>query len=606
GVTRYNHGTSFSNNPVSSTYLTGFGMTDHILGIKIIQDNGQWIGFVCNDDKILRLNFGASLSSWPTGLTLGPYPMLLGAHCIDILKENGNWVGYLTCSEGNKLTRLTFGNSLLNAPMLTDLGTVGGSLNMPYSFRLINETGLWYALVANSGNNTLTRLAFGASLINDPTGVNLGAAIQTTTPGGLTLIRDCESTTGFQLNYSSSSPDLIWRLNFPDGITGPVTGTSLGDIGNMSRPAHFSELFRVGDILFLYNTNRDDFTLTRLRFLPCTNASVPSSTLYNPPPFSYDQPGTYNVQLMVNEGLPTQASVCKSITVLTPPVVNLGPDITVCQGKTVTFDAGTCAGCSYLWSTLTQPNIGIDPTFTTGAAGVYSVRVSRATDCFVTDNIQLLTTPPSIQQYANPTLSYGTPYFAGGAYQTQPGIYQDIISVPGMWDYILQTNLSYFPKIPLSLGNDTTVCQGSPIVLKTGVTAASYVWQDGSANPTFTVSVPGDYSVTVTQNGCTASDQIRIGECPPQLWFPNAFTPNGDGINDTFHPVGTGIGAYHILIYNRWGELVFESTAMEPGWDSILNGELCSDGVYVFVATYQMAGLSGETLNVHGSVTLLR
>ncbi len=493
GVVRYNHGSGFSNNPVSSTSITGFDMTDQVLGIKICHDNGQWIGFVCNDNYIVRLNFGSSLSNSPTGTKLGPYSMLDASHCVDILNENGSWVGYLTCSVGNKLVRLNFPNGLLNAPVLEDLGTIGGTLNMPYSFRVINENGIWYALVANSENNTLTRLTFGNSLFNDPTGENLGPAIQTSTPGGIALIRDCESTTGFQLNYSSSSPDLIWRLNFPSGITGPVTGTSLGNIGNMERPAHFSELFRVGDTLFLYVTNRDGNSLTRLRFMPCTNASVPSTTLYNPPAFSYNQVGSYNVQLIVNEGLPNQASLCKSILVVEPPEVNLGPDTTLCEGKTATFDAGLCAGCSYLWSNLTtgQTNIGTGQTFTTGTKGEYAVKVTNAKDCSGTDTIQLFIDSPTITGHVDTTLCFGIPYYTGGDWQTKAGIYYDTIRVAGQCDSICETTLRYQSEIPLFLGNDTTVCNGSPMILHTGVKADRYQWQNGASDSTFTVFIPG-------------------------------------------------------------------------------------------------------------------
>ena len=677
GVTRYNHGTSFSNNPVSSTSITGFGMTDSILGIKICKENGQWLGFVCNSSNIIRMNFGSSLSNSPTGTMLGPYSMLDGAHCIDIFKENGNWVGYLTCATSNNLVRLNFTNGLLNPPVLNDLGTIGGTINMPYSFRVINENGIWYALVANSGNNTLTRLTFGISLFNTPTGVNLGPAIQTTTPGGITLIRDCESTTGFQLNYSSSSPNLIWRLSFPSGITGSVAGTSLGNIGNMERPAHFSELFRVGDTLFLYATNRDGNSLTRLRFLPCANASVPSSALYDPPPFSYNQPGTYNVQLIVNEGLPNQASLCKNIIVMPQQLINLGGDLeicqgttttldagagfssylwstgattrmiavgdsgvywakgtrygceakdtikvalfpviqvylgrdtTICEGQSVTFDAGSCRGCSYLWSNLTtgQTNIGTGQTYTTGITGEYSVNVTSPDGCPVRDSVQLIATTALIQGYVDTTLCFGTPFYAGGALQTNPGIYLDTIPVAGKCDSIVQTTLRYKPEIPVSLGNDTTVCAGSPIKLRTGVPSAGYQWQDSSTDSTFTVFVPGSYWVMVTKDGCNATDSIQIAECISPLWFPNAFTPNGDGANDTFCPHGWGVVYYEILIFDRWGKKVFESNTIEPGWDGRIKGERCSDGVYVFVATYSMADSSGETYHTKGSITLLR
>ncbi|MCX6278133.1 MAG: hypothetical protein NT004_08550 [Bacteroidetes bacterium] len=391
-VVRYNHGASFSNNPVSWTNLGGFGyLSDTVMGIKVNNDNGSWIGIVLNSNRMVRLNFGTSLANTPTATLLGPYTMMFSAHCLDIIKEGTTWIGFVTCTNtGNKLIRLNFGNSLLNPPVLTDLG-LPGSMNQPASFRIINENGIWYGLVANFGNNTMTRLTFGNSLLNDPTGVNLGVVCPSINPGGITLIRDCEGTSGFQLNYSTTSTDLLWRLTFPTGITGTISGSPLGNIGAMSRPNTFSELFRVGDTLFVYVLNRMNFTITRLRFLPCSNASVPSSILFTPPNFSYNQPGTYNVQLIVNEGLPTQASVCKSIVVLAAPCIATAaftaPD-TVCVGEPVSITNQSTGGGSYYWNFCSGNAASTPVGFNMGTLGgalngpVYSSLVKEGPDCF--------------------------------------------------------------------------------------------------------------------------------------------------------------------------------------------------------------------------------
>jgi gliding motility-associated-like protein len=529
-VVRYCHGKSFSNNPVSWDNLGDFGLiSDTVQGIKIRNDNGQWFGFIVDNSKIVRLNFGPSLANTPTATLVGRYAMLYFSHGFDLFFENGTWIGFLTCSWGDKMVRLNFGNSLMNNPLLTNLGTPG-SMNMPTTFCFIKENDLWEALIVNYGDNTLTRLSFGNSLLNTPTGVNLGNVCPSITAAGIALVQDCESTIGFQLNTSTTSPDLIWRLNFPTGITGPVTGVSLGNIGAMSQPLRFSELIRVGDTLFLYNTNRLNSSLTRLRFVPCTNASVPSSVLFTPPQFSYSQPGTYNIRLIVNEGLPNQSSICKSIVVIDTP----------------------------------------------------------------------------IYVYVDTTLCFGTPWYAGGAIQTQPGIYHDTIQNAGYCDSIIQTTLRYKPEIPVFLGNDTILCDGPPIVLQTGVSAAVYQWQDGSADSAYTAFGPGNYWVIVTKDGCNASDSIKINDCVSPLWFPNVFTPNGDGTNDTFHPVGKGVVRFNMLIFDRWGKQVFGSDSMDPGWDGRIKGEMCSDGVYTFIATYETDLASGEIYHANGTVTILR
>ena len=529
-VIRYNHGNSFRNNPLSWDDLGSFGLIgDTIAGISFNKDNGRWIAFVNNNNRIVRLDFGNSLANTPSATLFGPYSILFSAHGLHIMNEGGSWVGYITCSWGNKLVRITFGNSLMNAPVLTDLGAPG-NLNKPTVFQFIRENGAWYALVADHGNDTHTRLSFGNSLFNNPTGVNLGTICPSITPNGIALIPGCGELTAFQLNYSGSSPNLIWRMNFPAGITGPATGISLGSIGSMSQPSHFSGLFRVGDTLFMYVTNRKDFTITRLRFLPCTDAAFPSSTLFNPPSCTYSQPGIYNIRLTVNEGLPNQSTACKQIVVIRKPA----------------------------------------------------------------------------PAYIDTLLCFGTPYHAGGIWQTTPGTYYDTIAMAGKCDSIIQTTLAYKPEIVLDIGNDTTFCQGTMVVLHAGVKADSYKWQDGSPDSTYTVLSPGNYWLTIQKDGCLKSDTIRFGDCVTPLWFPNVFTPNGDGRNEWFHPVGTGVSKFNIVIFDRWGMEVFESNTVEPGWDGSVRGAQCSDGVYMYIATWEMEDSPGQTYHAHGSVTVLR
>ena len=389
-LVRYNHGSSFNNNPVSWTDLGGFGLlSDTVMGIKICYDNGQWIGILNNNNRLVQLNFGTSLANTPSAVQLGPFPLLRGAHFLDILKEGNTWIGFISCYLSNKLVRLNFGNSLLNTPALTDLGAPG-SMNFPGPMRFVSENGLWYALVANTGNGTMTRLSFGNSLLTTPTGVNLGVVCPSINAAGIALIRDCEGTTGFQLNYSTSSPDKIWRLTFPTGMTGPVSSASLGNIGNMTQPAQFSELFRTGDTLFLYNSNRQG-TLTRLRFLPCADASNPSSVLFTPPPYSYDKPGTYNIRLTVNEGLPNQSSYCKKIVVINATGIVTAaftaPD-PVCTGNPVIITNQSTPGKTYYWN-FCSGNAGGNPSGTNiGNPGsnldqpVYNTLVQDGTDCY--------------------------------------------------------------------------------------------------------------------------------------------------------------------------------------------------------------------------------
>jgi hypothetical protein len=89
-----------------------------------------------------------------------------------VLKEANTWLGFGPCELGNKLVRFNFGNSLNNIPQLTDFGNIGG-LNHPASISVVKENSLWYLLIT-SETNTLSRIYFGTSLLNNPTGQNLG------------------------------------------------------------------------------------------------------------------------------------------------------------------------------------------------------------------------------------------------------------------------------------------------------------------------------------------------------------------------------------------------------------------------------------------------
>ncbi|MGA2823651.1 MAG: hypothetical protein ABSE72_09010, partial [Bacteroidales bacterium] len=450
GIIRYYHGTSFSHDPISWTNLGTFGLlSNYIEGIQVKKDNGNWYGFVCNNTTIVRLDFGTSPANTPTAVDIGPFPNFDMAHGLAIIKEGNTWLGFVTCALAVSISRLNFGTSLTNIPTVQNFGSLG-VLYSPGPICIVEENSLWYMMVT-AGLETLARLTFGNSLLNTPTAENLGNPGGFNNQIGLAILRDCESTGGYFLNYIVNGQ--LGKLTFAGGITSTVTGQILGNIGSLNRPHCFSEIFRQNDTLFAYITNRGSNTLTRLTFPPCTNSSVPSSTQFNPPPFSYNQPGTYNVRLLVNEGLPDQVSLCKTIVIGPVPTVNLGPDRSICPGTSTTLDAGP-GYTTYLWSTSATSR-----TITVSTAGTYWVIVTQ-TGCTASDSL----------------------------------------------------NVALYTVTPVNLGPDTTVCQGQIVTFDAGsCTGCTYLWLDlGSGLPigtsqTFTTGQAGTYKVTVTNtNGCQA------------------------------------------------------------------------------------------------------
>ena len=148
----------------------------------------------------------------------------------------------------------------------------------------------------------------------------------------------------------------------------------------------------------------------------------------------------------------------------------------------------------------------------------------------------------------------------------------------------------------------------------------SQTWNFGDGSGTSTQVSPqhtyaeetGYYYVTLVvanSHGCLDSTtQMVIVENDPIFYVPNTFTPDGDLYNENFKPVftsGFDIFQYHLTIFNRWGEVIFESYNAEVGWDGTFGGEICQDGTYIWQISFKEIGKDKRQL-VRGHVTLLR
>jgi gliding motility-associated-like protein len=120
---------------------------------------------------------------------------------------------------------------------------------------------------------------------------------------------------------------------------------------------------------------------------------------------------------------------------------------------------------------------------------------------------------------------------------------------------------------------------------------------------------PGKYTITqvvLNEFGCPDTFRINIVvENEYRFYVPNAFTPNGDGLNEVFKPAIMGVMDYTLLIFNRWGELIFETHDIKKGWDGYYKGELCPHEVYVYKINFLDLEFSMRHEFV-GGVTLVR
>ncbi|MCB9356686.1 MAG: gliding motility-associated C-terminal domain-containing protein [Lewinellaceae bacterium] len=158
----------------------------------------------------------------------------------------------------------------------------------------------------------------------------------------------------------------------------------------------------------------------------------------------------------------------------------------------------------------------------------------------------------------------------------------------------------------------TDTCSALPLTLRAVAPDGSSVeWSDGSTADTLLVEAFGNYSVIVS-NSCGAVafsyslPEPEGGCCRP--FTPNAFTPNGDGVNDLFSPVlmGCEVASMEFRVYSRWGELMYEGLTPTDRWDgTTLNGTDAPSDIYVYTARYRFEGDTSEKTE-SGDVALLR
>ncbi|MEI7596619.1 MAG: gliding motility-associated C-terminal domain-containing protein [Bacteroidota bacterium] len=167
--------------------------------------------------------------------------------------------------------------------------------------------------------------------------------------------------------------------------------------------------------------------------------------------------------------------------------------------------------------------------------------------------------------------------------------------------------VDYNPIPSINLGNDTIICSNIDFFLNAYTENASYLWNNGSNNATLKVSNAGFYNIQITVDGCINSDSIFISlkTCDAIIEMPNVITPNGDGINDLFEPIKIeNVASANMNIYNRWGNLLFQSNNLPIKWDGKTKNSESTEGTYFWIIEY--TSLNGEKHNINGYLTLLK
>lgn len=393
-------------------------------------------------------------------------------------------------------------------------------------------------------------------------------------------------------------------------------------------------LMCVGDTIQLGATGNGQFTWT-----PNTNIINPNTAN----PLVYPVTTTnYFVQLDDNGCIGLDTVRVRVVSFVTLQAM---PDTTICLTDSIRLRINS-DGLRYTWT----PAAGLsDPTAKNPTAlpgpGVttYSV-LARIGRCIATDDVNVRTVPyPTANAGTDFTLCYNTgsqinASITGSRFTWSPTRGLDnpasltpfarplsttryVLSAfdtlgcpkPGL-DTVLVTVL---PEVIAFAGRDTSVVVNQPLQFNaTG--GRTYAWSPttaltnpGIANPVATYNGSFDqitYFLTVTdENNCSDVDTInvRIFRTAPQVFVPSAFTPNGDGRNDFFRPIAVGITKIdYFRVYNRWGQLVFETRTNEMGWDGRINGVPQATNTYAWVVKGE--DYTGKVVTAKGTVTLIR
>jgi gliding motility-associated-like protein len=350
------------------------------------------------------------------------------------------------------------------------------------------------------------------------------------------------------------------------------------------------------------------------------NTGATTSTL------TVSQSGTYVVTVRdTDDGYEKTDNI--TVTVHPLPIVDLGNTLTIYDGEVGTLDAGNAGtGATYQWSTGATTQ-----TITVTQANVYSVQVTTVHGCRNSDQISVVTKPghsfsvdlgddrricqgdqiflePTIDRTFNsdPTYSWiPTGATTAGITVNKSGVYCVNVTDPnGNTEQDCMT-LTVSPRPNVDLGNDLTLQPGQKATLDAGNPGAFYRWSNEEITQSIEVAKAGQYWVEViSQQQCIGRDTVNVEyESDIFIGLPTAFTPNGDGKNDTFRVRGSNIASMSLIVLNRLGHKIFQSNRQDIGWDGTYKGQLQDIDVYVYVLNVTLT--DGRTIQRQGNVSLL-
>ena len=311
---------------------------------------------------------------------------------------------------------------------------------------------------------------------------------------------------------------------------------------------------------------------------------------------------------------------------------NIAPNLvgltSVCSGQTITLVAG--GGLNYVWSTGAT---GDSLTFSPSSSKYYYVAITNDS-CTRNDSINIAVHPVPIPTISNAqTICEGSTAHlsasGGSAYSWQPIIGLSSATVAntnaspatttnytvtisnGFCNATDSTTIYVNPYPPIVACCDTSIAPGQSVQLNSSG-GGTYLWETSSGlsctnctNPVASPLVSTTYTLTITSDsGCTVSRTITIDVNCGEVFIPEAFSPNGDGKNDVLYVRGDCIKTLNFIIFDRWGNRIFETTDKYIGWNGEYKGQAMNTGSYVYYIS--ATNYDGTSFTRKGNVELVR
>lgn len=361
---------------------------------------------------------------------------------------------------------------------------------------------------------------------------------------------------------------------------------------------------------------------------------------------TYNTSGTDTVKLVVHNSKGCASDTLKKvITINAKPVAKFGISNLLCDGLAVNFTDSSAAVSQWSWiynyAEWSNQN-NTSKTFTTGNQRVGLV-VTNAAGCksdttyktFYVNPVPNVTmtfkdackfAPVSFTAVDNSaTVTQWKWEFGDGAVANSQnathtynanGVYKVKLfataATTGCYDGKLEKDITIYGTNAFA-GNDTIAAAGQPVMLHASG-GISYSWNPASllndatsATPITTLQRTQTFTLKAfTPEGCESYDDVTVKIYKgPDIYLPNAFTPNGDNLNDVFRGIPVGLKELHyIKVFNRWGQLVFNTADYRKGWDGTWLGQKQPGGVYVVIASG--TDYTGKPITKKGSVILIR